>query len=364
MLILFLGLLAGGNIYLSKRFAYFFQIEKVRQLYFLFAFFTLFMIAGVALFTNGLSLISTILYGSAAILMGFLLYLLLSTILIDLVNLIIKIKPGIQGIATISLAVGISVFGIWNSQNFRITEKNIQAWGITKDLKAVHLSDIHLGHFRGNGFMQKLVNETNRLNPDLIFITGDLFDGKIRINDQTFETLKNFEAPVYFVEGNHDVYSGTDTIKTLLKKNGINVLENELVLSHNLQIIGLNHLPADENSPGRQIKENHTIKSILNALETDTNRYTILLHHSPDGMFYANDKGVDLYLSGHTHAGQLFPVTLINELIFKYNRGEYNFYDTKIIVSEGIGTFGPPMRVGTKSEIIVLNLIKDTNNEK
>lgn len=84
-----------------------------------------------------------------------------------------------------------------------------------------------------------------------------------------------------------------------------------------------------------------------------------MLHHSPDGVRYAHKKGVDLYLAGHTHAGQLFPITLIAGMIYKFNKGLYNYNGTKVFVSQGAGTFGPPMRTGTHSEITVVRLIPE-----
>ncbi len=100
-----------------------------------------------------------------------------------------------------------------------------------------------------------------------------------------------------------------------------------------------------------------TIKEILSELDINTDKPSILLHHSPDGIKYANEKGVDLYLAGHTHAGQLFPVNFLNELLFAYNKGLHDFNGTQIYVSHGAGTFGPPMRVGTRSEITLLTLV-------
>ena len=100
----------------------------------------------------------------------------------------------------------------------------------------------------------------------------------------------------------------------------------------------------------------HTIKNVLSTLNIFKEKPTVLLHHSPDGIKYANQHGVDLYLAGHTHAGQLFPIKYIANLLFAYNKGLHNFKGTQIFVSQGAGTFGPPMRVGTKSEIALLKL--------
>jgi predicted MPP superfamily phosphohydrolase len=160
------------------------------------------------------------------------------------------------------------------------------------------------------------------------------------------------------VEGNHDGYSGINEIKQLLRETNIRVLENEVELLGGLQVVGLNHMRADTDAPRMHSIQNvTTIKEILDSMKIEPETPSLLLHHSPDGMEYASMKGIDLYLSGHTHAGQLFPVTLMNDLIFKYNRGLSNFNGTRIFVSNGAGTFGPPMRVATSSEVVLVKLI-------
>jgi predicted MPP superfamily phosphohydrolase len=169
--------------------------------------------------------------------------------------------------------------------------------------------------------------------------------------------LTQLKAPVYFVEGNHDRYTGVETIKSLLRELGIHVLENELTNWNELQVIGLNHMRADNETYNMHAAGNHaTIKSTLEKLPINPNKPAVLLHHSPDGIKYAAEHGVDLYLAGHTHGGQLFPIKYIADLIFAYNKGLYDFMGTKIFVSQGTGTFGPPMRVGTKSEMAIINL--------
>ena len=146
-------------------------------------------------------------------------------------------------------------------------------------------------------------------------------------------------------------------MRKVLQNVGIEVLENRVVQWNDIQIVGLNHMIPDENfAKTLGIKNIYTIKSILSKLTIINHKPSILLHHSPDGIKYANQSGVDLYLSGHTHAGQLFPIKYIAKMMFSYNQGLHQYKDTKLIVSQGVGTFGPPMRIGTQSEIIVLNL--------
>lgn len=244
-----------------------------------------------------------------------------------------------------------------NSWNTQVTTQEVVVRGLTKPIRVMHLSDIHIGHFRGNNFLKKLVAKTNRENVDVVFITGDLFDGKINLTKEELLPLTQLQVPVYFVEGNHDRYTGVETIKQYLREINIHVLENKMETLGELQIIGLNHMRADSETFDMHAAGNHaTIKSTLEKLAVDKNKPTVLLHHSPDGIKYANQHGVDLYLAGHTHAGQLFPIKYIANLIFAYNKGLHDYNGTKIFVSQGAGTFGPPMRVGTQSEITVITL--------
>ena len=102
-----------------------------------------------------------------------------------------------------------------------------------------------------------------------------------------------------------------------------------------------------------------TVRKVLKQLPFDRTKPTVLLHHGPNGIKYANEAGVDLYLAGHTHAGQLWPATYVAKAIFEYNKGLHDFNGTKVYVSQGTGTFGPPMRVGTNAELTILNLIAE-----
>ena len=125
-----------------------------------------------------------------------------------------------------------------------------------------------------------------------------------------------------------------------------------------MQIVGLSHMLADRNSFDMHASEHSpTIAETLPQIKTDKDKPLVLLHHAPNGVEYAHRAGVDLYLSGHTHAGQIFPFNYLANLIFDYNRGLHTYKETLLLVSEGVGTFGPPFRLGTKSEIIRLSLV-------
>jgi hypothetical protein len=243
------------------------------------------------------------------------------------------------------------------AKSIQITKQEIAIKGLTKEVKAMHLTDIHIGHFRGKKYMQSLVDKVIEQDVDVVFITGDLFDGKYNLSVETLEPLTQINKPIFFVEGNHDVYTGVKTIKNYLRQVNVQVLENDIALWNGIQIIGLNHMKADEGSRNMHAaRQSTTIENVLAKLPIDDKMPSILLHHSPDGIQYANQHGIDLYLAGHTHAGQLFPFKYLVNLAYKYNKGYYDINGTQLFVSQGSGTFGPPMRVGTKSEIILLTL--------
>lgn len=355
--IVFFTILVGANIYLSKRFSWYFDLKSTKLLFFTFAAITVFMISIPMTFMNAQSGLANIAYSSAAITMGFMLFLLLSVIIADVAGLILKVNPKTLGLTALSIAIIVSGFGIWNATNKQIRRVDIPLEGLSSEIKAALLTDIHIGHFWGVNTLQKVVDKTNAEKPDVVFITGDLFDGKIRLNKANLAPLQKLNAPVYFVEGNHDGYSGAREIKQHLKEVGVHVLENEVTHFSELQLIGLNHMIADNEAVNMHANGAHsTIKSTLDSLNIFPNKPTVLLHHSPDGIKYANKHGIDLFLAGHTHAGQIFPITYIAQMLFEYNKGLHNYKGTKMYVSQGVGTFGPPMRIGTISEISILNL--------
>lgn len=358
MMLVFLTVLVTSNIYLSRRIGWIFSLDNLRWLHVLFAVLPVFMIGGMIGFSNASSFSGSLMYQVASILTGVVLYLLMSFLLIDMVKLFVPLKPLIFGIISFSLTLLVSGYGIWNSYQTRLRTIEIPVKGLTEEKTILHMTDIHLGHFRARPFLEKLVSIGKPTEPDMVVITGDLFDGKIQLKKENLTPLKDFSVPVFFVEGNHDHYSGVVEIKQYLRETGVLVLQNEVEIYNGIQLVGLDHMRADAEAPRmHSIQNRATIQEVLDKLEIQSDIPSVLLHHSPDGVEYANAKNIDLYLSGHTHAGQLFPVTIMNDLIFKYNRGLSSFNGTSIFVSNGAGTFGPPMRVGTRSEVVLVKLI-------
>jgi len=343
--LLFLALIAGAWFYISRRFGWYFGKVSPKTFYILFAGLTVFMIGGLAIFTNSTSVAGQVVYIIAALIMGMLIHLLLSVLVMDLFRLVFKIPALWTGMVAMAMAIVVSLYAIVNAFNVQTREREVEMDGLKEEVRLVHWTDVHLGHFRGPRFLERLVNLTNAQKADVVMITGDLFDGKIRLENGCLEALGRLEVPVYFVSGNHDGYSGVEEVKNLLRQNGVKVLSNQVDSFRGLQVIGLNHmLPDDNTADWHAIAGRATIKSALDSLQPDPGRPSLLLHHSPDGIRYASEAGIDLYLTGHTHGGQLFPITVIGYLMYDFNKGMHEYQGTRIYVGEGAGTFGPPMR--------------------
>lgn len=355
---IFLSVVLAGAIYLAIRTK---QLLKIKPLY-IYLFYTL------AILLSLYSMLSApmpftvnpfmhILVVFFAYLLSFLLIFLLSLLVSDVLKLIFRFKKKTFISILISLTTILFLYTTINAFCIREKETQIQLPHLAKEIKAVQLSDIHLGHFRGEKHLVKIVEKVNKLNPQIIFLTGDLVESHYNSDKQTLLPLKDLNAPIYFVDGNHDAQVGVEKLKNNLREIGVRVLENEFVDTLGLRIIGLEYMRPDKQSiDPLSVKERNTIQSVISTIPTTDTLATIVLHHTPLGSEYVSKAGADLYLCGHTHGGQIFPLTLINDKNFVYNRGLYKKDNLQIYVSQGSGTFGIPLRLGTTPEITLLKL--------
>jgi len=223
-------------------------------------------------------------------------------------------------------------------------------------LRIAQLSDVHVGPTVGRDFMERIVARTNALKPDLIVITGDLVDGDVELLSHDVAPIFDLRAPlgVYFITGNHELISGVDPWVAHLRAGGITVLENEReVLTHNgamLNLVGIEDRDSARFHPDRRPNLDRALAGADMALAT------ILLAHQPKAVKEAAIRGVDLQLSGHTHGGQMIPLTWLIYLDQPYRCGLYQLDGTTLYVSEGTGYWGPPIRIGTRSELTLLTL--------
>lgn len=240
--------------------------------------------------------------------------------------------------------------------------------------KIIHLSDLHLGGAQDIRFLQKVVYLTNREKPDLIVITGDLFDGATASMERYIPVLETLTADqgILFTSGNHEMYSGIDRIRNIIQGSKITLLDNRAVFLDGIQILGIAY--PEFNSPSffdfsdpeafkpgvPTILLYHTPTRIKNG-EKNNAGIQSADYLSPDTTFSAAmNHGISLQLSGHTHAGQFFPYTWVANRIFKgFHHGLHRIDNFYINISAGTGSWGPPLRSGYPAEIGVITLVKE-----
>ncbi len=221
-------------------------------------------------------------------------------------------------------------------------------------VRIAQISDVHLGLTLGTAFLTRLVERINRLEPDLIFITGDLVDPEFPADAEAAVILARLKARqgVFSVSGNHEFYTGLPRFLKLMSAAGIPVLANEIRTTEaGLQIAGIHDQSANR---FKALGVACDLPKALGDLRDDMPSF--LLAHQPKELEPAAKARVDLIFSGHTHGGQIFPFLAMVRLAFKYLAGKYALgSDTDLIVNTGTGFWGPPLRVGTVSQIVVVD---------
>jgi predicted MPP superfamily phosphohydrolase len=218
--------------------------------------------------------------------------------------------------------------------------------------KIVHISDIHLGPILRQKFFNKVISRVKSLQPAAVFITGDLFDGSESDFSWVTSPLDNLNAPLglYYSFGNHDFTLGHDRVTDLLQGQNITILDNLLIKKEGLQVIGLNFTPD---------RDFDLKRAVLAYNDYQPTEPSIVMFHEPKDTAKLRGIGVDLLLSGHTHGGQMFPFNYLASYFYhQHSHGVYRSFDFTMCVTSGVGTWGPPMRTGTQSEIIELTLQK------
>jgi predicted MPP superfamily phosphohydrolase len=232
----------------------------------------------------------------------------------------------------------------------RRVEITLERWPRALDgFRIVQISDIHIGPLLGRGFAEGLTRRVNALEPDLVAVTGDLVDGSVEaLRDEVapFAELRGRHG-VFFVTGNHDVYSGGESWVERVKELGLRVLRNERVSIGGAE--GFDLAGVDDHR-GDWV---HGSTEDLDAAVAgrDESRALILLAHDPGTFRRAAARGVDLQLSGHTHGGQIWPFVYLVRLAVPFVAGLYRVGKSQVYVSRGSGFWGPPMRLLAPAEI-------------
>lgn len=227
---------------------------------------------------------------------------------------------------------------------------------IKEPINIVMISDIHLGNIIRNKRLKKMVQTVNSLNPDIIAIAGDIVDSNItpfteRNMAEEFSHLKS-KYGTYAVLGNHDLMTKSiDKIIKILSENKVTVLRDDAILIDNsFYIIG-----RDDITIKLYTKKNR--KPLIDITKNlDNSKPLILIDHNPKDIKESYNANIDLQLSGHTHKGQISPLNFVTKRAFEIDYGHLQKNNFNVIVSSGYGTWGPPIRLGSKSEIVVIKL--------
>lgn len=213
---------------------------------------------------------------------------------------------------------------------------------------AALVSDLHLGHVRYTGFLRRIVRELSALRPDVLFIPGDMFDGTAVDTSALSKIWNEFSPPLgsYFIAGNHEQFSSYEKFFGAVTASGIRIVQNEKIIVDGLQVVGVHYVDS---------KNIERFRSILKNANLDPNVASVLLVHDPNLLPIALEAGISLQLSGHTHRGQFFPFTAIVKRIYGiYAYGLQRFDQLQVYTSCGVGTWGPPMRLGSNPEIVLI----------
>lgn len=256
-------------------------------------------------------------------------------------------------LVVVVVAVIISGYAFYEGNKIPdIVNETIYSNKISKNLRIVQISDLHITRATSNDRILSIVNKVNMLNPDVIVLTGDTIDDNIRLIQDKIGLLSGLSAPygIYSVMGNHEFYNDVYEAKKMFEDTGIKFLFNggSFIANSNIYITGL----PDFTTMFERINLWRSIK------DTKKEDFKILLSHQP---FIVNSLNKDLYdivLSGHTHGGQIFPMHLLAKKANFYLAGRYSVNGIDLIVSRGAGTWGPPMRLFAPSDIIVIDLLK------
>lgn len=320
-----------------------------------------------------LSTFSDILVWAGSFWLGAMLYFFLLVVFFDFLRLINsifpfypsviagimeKVRPGVFAGSVVLVALTL-IGGHINTRYPRIKHVDIQIdtkhAAATGTLNAALISDIHLGTLIGNGQLRRITDRLQSLKPDIIFLAGDILDEDLEpvLRQNIGNTLRTLHAPlgVYGVLGNHEHIGGSKEAQQYLEAHGIQIIRDSVVkVAERFYLVG-----RDDLTKGRFTgQERMPLESLM--LQADTSYPVILLDHQPFHLEKAAQLGVDLQLSGHTHHGQLWPLNYITRAIYPISHGYGKAGGMHAYVSSGVGTWGPPVRVGSRPEIVYLKI--------
>ena len=275
----------------------------------------------------------------------FLLYSILAITLFDVVHWVVpSLRYGT--LIAIVLTIFVMQLGYVHYRNPKVVEHSFLSEKISSPKRIVAISDVHLGYGTNRRALEHYVELINAQNPDMVLIVGDLIDNSVRpVEEQRMEEVLNMiSAPdgVFMVVGNHEYISGIDAVERFVDKTDITLLRDSVARVGEIAIVG------------RDDKMNRERKTLSELAPRDA--YVVVLDHQPSSIEESARLGADLHISGHTHRGQVWPINWLTDAIFEQSYGHRKWQNSEVIVSSGLSLWGPPFRIGTDSELVVIVL--------
>ena len=278
--------------------------------------------------------------------MVFLLYGVLTITLLDIVHLLIpSLRYGVP--IALALTIFILLIGYVRYRNPEVVEYKFRSEKIASPKRIVAVSDVHLGYGTDRHKLERYVELINAQNADMVLIVGDLIDNSIiPVEEQRMdEVLRQIVAPdgVYMVVGNHEYISNITASEEFLSKTNISLLRDSVARVDGIAIVG------------RDDMMNRERKSLGELANFDG--YTIVLDHQPSAIEESVAHAADLHISGHTHRGQVWPLSWLTDAIYEQSHGHRKWLNSDVVVTTGLSLWGPPFRIGTRSELVVVELL-------
>lgn len=302
-----------------------------------------------------------------------LLYAFLYVAILDLVRFIIvwrvphfrsdrknylRIK-GYLSLAGAMMIISLVVFGHLNTLNIKVKNADFELPSRTGELqsyKVLLFSDSHFSSLNSGKFLDNLIEKIKDINPDIILMAGDVVDDKPSVLFRTkISRISEAVQPplgIYMSHGNHEYIVGIDDAEKFLDSLNVNIIKDDFVVIDSNFIVAGRDDSAKSRFTGLHRK---TLKDVLTPAKA-LNLPILLLDHQPFNLPEVAGEGIFFQFSGHTHHGQFFPINIITSLIYELSWGYKKIERTHFYVTSGVGTWGPPIRIGSDSELIVMNL--------
>lgn len=277
---------------------------------------------------------------------------------------VVYVDPALIGGICYSVFFLIHLYGTWNSGRARVvritmplSSSSVRLPEYWRNHPLVFISDIHLGAIRGAAFTSKIVDKINAVEPAAVVIGGDLYDGVKCDAEAVIAPLRNLKTKkgVYYITGNHEYYGEFERYMAAIRDVGITILDNETVDVEGIRFTGVSFRETHKREDFQNMLGRMGITGGASATATTP---TILVKHEPDNLDVAEQAGFSAGFFGHTHQGQIWPLSIITRQMYQgFDYGLKAFKKMQVYTSSGVGTWGPPLRIGTKSEIIVVQFV-------